>query len=439
MSLGLVQESSYVDADPLVLLDPRRHPDAPPQPTVAELEDRLRLDDVLLDPAGHADDLGDPTRAAGSTSRWTTRSTDDATVGTTNRAEMFSPASSGRVHALVSASRALLAWIVQRPGSPLLSASSRSSASSARTSPTMIRLGRIRSDSLIRSRSRISPVPSSPSCRVWSATQSGCGKRISKTSSTEITRSPPGIAAAMQLSMVVFPAWVPPPIRRFRPARTEASRNSAADGVRLWRSTSSESRDGADHELADVDGREATADALEHDVEPVPLRKHRVDERATQVDPAPGGLEHPLDQLGDLGVGEHQVGQLVAPVARHEDPVGTVDPDLLDGRVVEQRLQRPEARDPGDQLGHHAVDVGDRRHHPGQAAVVVVADQGLGEAAYGGHLALRVEAVTSYGGAQLLVEMDDDIVLGAQHRSRGGWVGCSMAKTTLPRMRSGGA
>ena len=53
-----------------------------------------------------------------------------ATVGTTNRLETFSPASSGRVHILVTASRALLAWTVHIPGTPLLRAMSRSRLSS---------------------------------------------------------------------------------------------------------------------------------------------------------------------------------------------------------------------------------------------------------------------------------------------------------------------
>ena len=150
-------------------------------------------------------------------------------------------------------------------------------------------------------------------------------------------------------------------------------------------------------------------------MEPVSLRQHRVDERATQVDPSTGRLEHALDQVRHLGVGEHQVGQLVTAVARDEHPVGAVDPDLFDGRVLEQRLERPEARDPGDQLGDHALGVGDRHHHPGQAPVVVVAHQCLGEPAHGGHLALRVEAVTSYGGAQRLVEVADDGSLGHGH------------------------
>ena len=86
----------------------------------------------------------------------------EATVGTTNRALTFSPASNGRVHILVSASRALLAWTVPMPGSPLLSASSRSRLSPCRTSPTTSRDGRMRNASLTSRRRAISPVPSRP-------------------------------------------------------------------------------------------------------------------------------------------------------------------------------------------------------------------------------------------------------------------------------------
>ena len=48
----------------------------------------------------------------------TTRSTLAATVGTTNAVPMFSPASSGSVHILTTASRALLACSVHMPGRP---------------------------------------------------------------------------------------------------------------------------------------------------------------------------------------------------------------------------------------------------------------------------------------------------------------------------------
>jgi hypothetical protein len=78
-------------------------------------------------------------------------------------------------------------------------------------------------------------------------------------------------------------------------------------------------------------------------MESMPLREHRVDERAAQVDAATRGLEHPLDQLGHLSIGQHQVGQLVPSVASDEHAVRTVDPDLLDRRVVEERLQLSEA------------------------------------------------------------------------------------------------
>ena len=43
---------------------------------------------------------------------------------------------------------------------------------------------------------------------------------------------------------------------------------------------------------------------------------------------------------------QDQVGQLVPAVAGDEDPARVVDPDLLDGRVVEERLQRRRSRRP---------------------------------------------------------------------------------------------
>ena len=105
-----------------------------------------------------------------------------------------------------------------------------------------MRLGRIRSASLTRSRSTISPVCSRPACRVCMATQSGWLNRNSKTSSTLTIRSPPGTEAARQLSIVVLPACVPPATRMLSPARTDDSRKRAACGVRLPSATRSDSR-----------------------------------------------------------------------------------------------------------------------------------------------------------------------------------------------------
>ena len=55
-----------------------------------------------------------------------------ATVGTTNRSEMFSPASNGSVQILVIASRPLLACSVDMTGTPALSATNCDGSSGGR-------------------------------------------------------------------------------------------------------------------------------------------------------------------------------------------------------------------------------------------------------------------------------------------------------------------
>ena len=199
---------------------------------------------------------------------------------------MFSPASSGSVHILTTASRAQLACSVHMPGSPEFSAISRSRHSSCRTSPTTIREGRIRSASLTRRRSGISPVPSRLGWRVCIATTSGSGTRSSKTSSQVTTRSRAGIAAHRQLSSVVLPAWVPPETRTLSPAATAASRKRAACAVSVPSATSSSRLVRLQHELADVDRHVPAGDVRDDDVQPRAVGQHRVDERRRQVDPA---------------------------------------------------------------------------------------------------------------------------------------------------------
>ena len=107
------------------------------------------------------------------------------------------------------------------PGRPEFKAISKSKASASRTSPTIIREGLIRRDSLIKRRSGISPSPCRFALRVCICTTSGnCGES-SKTSSIVTNRSLRGIAPANALSNVVLPACVPPLTRMFNPARTE--------------------------------------------------------------------------------------------------------------------------------------------------------------------------------------------------------------------------
>ncbi len=103
-----------------------------------------------------------------------------------------------------------------------------------------------------------------------------------------------------------------------------------------------------------------------------PVGQGGVDERLAEVDAAAGGVQHPLDEIAHLCRGERERHALAAPLARDEDPVGRVDPQLLDGRVVEVGLQRPVAGDGGEHLAHArrlVVDEGE----PAREGEVVVA------------------------------------------------------------------
>ncbi len=145
-------------------------------------------------------------RPDSSRSQCATRWTDAATAGCTNPASMLRPASRGSAQSLPSASRAELAWIVAAPGTPVLRARTRSSASASRTSPTTSRSGRIRSASFTSRRSETSPVPSRLGCRPCSATMSGASTASSNVSSTVTMRWWLGAAAISALSRVVLPA-----------------------------------------------------------------------------------------------------------------------------------------------------------------------------------------------------------------------------------------
>ena len=98
----------------------------------------------------------------------------------------------------------------------------------------------------------------------------------------------------------------------------------------------------------------------------------------------------------------------MASVAGDEDAARVVDPDLLDRRVVEERLERSEAGDPRDQLAHHRVDVGDGHDRTGERVVVVLAHHAFGDPSHEAGVALRVDAVTAYVVADPRVEALDE-------------------------------
>ena len=105
-----------------------------------------------------------------------------------------------------------------------------STVSAPRTSPTMIRSGRMRSELRTRSRIVTSPRPSTLGGRASSVTTCGCCRRSSALSSTVMIRSPSGTALESAFSSVVLPAPVPPEMTMFSRARTSA-RSRAAVGA----------------------------------------------------------------------------------------------------------------------------------------------------------------------------------------------------------------
>ena len=139
-----------------------------------------------------------------------------------------------------------------------------------------------------------------------------------------------------------------------------------------------------------------------------------------QVDTASAGGEHALDQFLDLGGGEHQVGELVTAVAGREDTVGGVDPDLLDGRIVEQRLEGPEPGDPRHQLGDEGLEVADRGDGAGHRTLVVLAHQLGGHPAHRLDLALRVDTRAADRLAQTAIEQIEHVGPGGHATGRSG-------------------
>ena len=102
----------------------------------------------------------------------------------------------------VSASRGRLACSVPiEPSWPVFMACSRSIASGPRTSPRMMRSGRMRSAFFTRSRMLTSPLPSRLAGRVSRRTTCGCCMRSSAASSMVTTRSPLSIMPDRAFSM----------------------------------------------------------------------------------------------------------------------------------------------------------------------------------------------------------------------------------------------
>ena len=129
-------------------------------------------------------------------------------------------------------SRAALAWMMvpQPPSWPVFSAASMSVTSAPRTSPTTSRSGRIRRACRTRSRSEISPLPSTFASRLSRLTTCGCFGLSSLESSTMTSRSRGSTSDSRAASSVVFPLPVPPETRNATRVWMSASSSSAPAG-----------------------------------------------------------------------------------------------------------------------------------------------------------------------------------------------------------------
>ena len=162
---------------------------------------------------------------------------------------------------------------------------------------------------------------------------------------------------------------------------------------------------GLDDELADVDLPVGPADVGDHDVEPRPVRQRRVDEGAAEVDAPAAALEHALDEVAHLVRRQDRRGQLGDPAPRDEDARGFVDPDLLDGGVVEVLLERAVAgHDREDRVNGESL-VAERRQAAVQRALVVVLHGVLHQAAHGLRVARRVQTRAADQLADLTLDM----------------------------------
>ncbi len=147
-----------------------------------------------------------------------------------------------RVWSRIRASSALLAWTVaSEPSWPVDMAWSMSRVSPPRTSPTMTRSGRMRSELRTRSRMVTWPLPSTFGGRLSRVITWDCWSRSSAESSMVTIRSSSGISPERALRRVVFPVPVAPEtmtlnLARTRPASSRVSCSSSEPtAIISWR------------------------------------------------------------------------------------------------------------------------------------------------------------------------------------------------------------
>ena len=195
---------------------------------------------------------------------WTSRSNALAICSRIARWGSSTPAVITSVSSRASASRGEFAWIVvSEPSWPVFIAWSMSRVSAPRTSPTMMRSGRMRRALRTSSRILISPLPSMFAGRDSSVITCSCWSCSSAASSIVTMRSSSGMNAETALSVVVLPVPVPPEMRMFslplhtgaeelrRARRQRAERDQVVDRVRVARELADRQRRAVERERRD--------------------------------------------------------------------------------------------------------------------------------------------------------------------------------------------
>ena len=239
---------------------------------------------------------------------------------------------------------ALLAWMVVRlPSWPVFMAWSMSSASSPRTSPMMMRSGRMRSALITRSRCLTAPLPSMFGGRVSSRTTWRCRSISSAASSMVTMRSLSEMKPESTFSSVVLPAPVPPETMTFSRQATAASRKSSIGCVSASRSTRScapSDRCGSGGSR----GRAVEGQRRDDGVDARAVGQPCVDHRARLVDAAADRADDALDDLQQVRSSLKRRRSPRAALALDEDLVEAVDQDVRDRRVAAAALRAGRGR-----------------------------------------------------------------------------------------------
>ena len=324
--------------------------------------------------------------------QWTTRSMQEATVGTTKALEMFSPASSGSVQILVTASWAEFAWTVHIPGKPGIQGDQHVQALGLPDLAHHQPVG-AHAQGLL---DQPAHGNFAFALQVWLPALQPHNVPQRKLQFEDLLDGDDALAGSDARRQTVEHGG----LARLGGAGDQdvqaAGHGSAEEPgcLRRQRAQFHQVFEPAclHHELADVDGPVPPRHVRNDDVQAGTVGQGGIHERRGHVEAAPRTLEHPFHEVPDLLVRERDRGQLGFAVPCHVDLVGSVEPDFLDGRVVEQGLQ-------GTEPGHGVEDEPpgglqrtDRREGRQQGPLVVIHDRRLDEAADFAGLPQGVEA-----------------------------------------------